>query len=558
MGAPRCFALLADLHLSDLPTTSTYHALQWAIGLVERERPEFLAVAGDVTTYGTGRSTALFLAALRQVQVPVFFTPGNAERRSPEALSLLGDLLQPGRRLGVLDDLLAVFPDTSTGSLPAAEREWLERAVAEHAAAPRRIVVTHYPLKRLGPESRTWLERWLAQNRVELLAAGHTHVHSVRDVGGCVEVVTRGLDPDKAIGDLPGISFFTSSRPGKWTEAFRPWRFGVELLPADLPAHVSPVGWSIHGDPVEAAGETLDLGLSCLELRPRDLDFPDRELAAALQRLRDSGPLFLSYHLPSLRWDEDSGRIEGEERLKAHLERALAAGVDSLTVHVPQAPARQMEADGSPTALYGEFVERYARLFTGPARVGVRIAVENIHNKPGTPVEAPERRFATTIDEYLRWLDAVDRSMAGIPQARVGAHLDVGHARNNGGPLDNLQPLSDWYARLGRRILGYHIHQVGRHPETGELANHLEIESLFGRRISFAGFIWAWSTHQITRGPLFVEVRGEEARRRTVARLRRLFDAAGNVGESVELPDASEEKSYPDRGGSNHAPRYSG
>jgi hypothetical protein len=126
--------------------------------------------------------------------------------------------------------------------------------------------------------------------------------------------------------------------------------------------------------------------------------------------------------------------------------------------------------------------------------------------------------------------------MADIPGATVGALLDVGHARNNGGDLDNRQPLCDWYAHLGRHILGYHIHQVDNDPDTGKLSNHKEITSFFGKRVSYAGFLWAWSTHQITRGPLFVEVRGSPARRNTALRFKRLFERAHHISNAADLP----------------------
>ena len=248
-------------------------------------------------------------------------------------------------------------------------------------------------------------------------------------------------------------------------------------------------------------------------------DFSRKALSDALQRPHDRGALFLSYHLPSLTWNPDTCRIEGEDALRVYLECALESCVDSFTVHVPQAPACEMEQlkeDAlQSTELYQESERGFAQLFREPARTGIRIAIENVHNTPRTPVNAPHRKFTTTIDEYRRWIDTVARSMADIPGATVGTLLDVGHARNSGGDLDNLQPLCDWYARLGHHILGYHIHQVDNDPDTGKLSNHKEITSFFEKRVSYAGFLWAWSTHQITRGPLFVEVRGNDARRNT-------------------------------------------
>ena len=106
----------------------------------------------------------------------------------------------------------------------------------------------------------------------------------------------------------------------------------------------------------------------------------------------------------------------------------------------------------------------------------------------------------------------------------MGAHFDVGHARNNG-DLGNRQPLGDWYARVGSRITGYHIHQVRRHEETGKLTNHRDIRSLYDQTISYAGFVHAWSTKQINRAPLFIEVRDAGERRTTIALFEDLFIA---------------------------------
>jgi len=75
------------------------------------------------------------------------------------------------------------------------------------------------------------------------------------------------------------------------------------------------------------------------------------------------------------------------------------------------------------------------------------------------------------------------------------------------------------------------------HPETGKLSNHREVASFFSRRISYAGFLWAWSTHQITRAPLFIEVRDDEARRNTALRFKQLFENAHHITEAVDLPD---------------------
>lgn len=86
-----------------------------------------------------------------------------------------------------------------------------------------------------------------------------------------------------------------------------------------------------------------------------------------------------------------------------------------------------------------------------------------------------------------------------------------------------MQPLGDWYTRVGSRITGYHIHQVRPHEDTGKLTNHRDIKSLYDRAISYAGFLHAWSNRLINRAPLFVEVRDAEERLSTTRLLQEVF-----------------------------------
>lgn len=523
------FAVLADLHLSDRGDTAVAAALEWAVAWLEAHPVDFVAVAGDVTTYGSGPAMARLLDRCGRLASPVYHTPGNAERRGVDALALLQPHLAPERRVAVHGGVQVLLPDTSTGAVPAEEREWLKRAAREGQGIAGRVAITHYPLDKLDRKDRRWLKKWLARHHLELLVAGHSHLQRRRRIGDCVEQVVRGLDPDKAIGDWPGLDLFERAASGEWEHRFVPWQPPLELLPSDLPEGVHPVGWSIHGDPAEAARETLEAGLSCFEVRPKGSRWPGKRLRRVLVELRQRGPLFLSCHLPNLTWDPGPGDILGEDVYSRHVEHALDAQVDSLTVHVPRILSSEMMAHRGgyrpeePTALYRALVDLNAWLLAPAAEEGVRIAIENLHNPQDTPVGSPGQIFGSTIEQLQRWIQSLREA---LPGATIGAHLDVGHARNNGGELDNRQPLADWYAALGQDILGYHIHQVKTHPRTGRTVNHRKMESLFGPRISYAGFLWAWSTRQIARGPLFVEVRDAKDRRATARLLREQFDAA--------------------------------
>ena len=288
------------------------------------------------------------------------------------------------------------------------------------------------------------------------------------------------------------------------------------------------MGWSISGDPIETVRETREFGLSCLELRPVDLDFSTSDLQRELSALRSERDIYLSWHLPNASWDT---QITGEHVMSEHIQRALSVGVSHLTVHVPAAPAYLMED----ATVWAQFEDAFDRLFRTAVAQGVRLAIENVHNTPGVRPEDPACKFATDIDGYDRWIDAIDARFADVPRAQVGAHFDVGHARNNG-ELGNMQPLGDWYARIGRRVLGYHIHQIRHDATVGKLTNHREMFAPFDLRISYAGFIHAWSNRLINRAPLFVEIRNRGERRRSTRRLQKLFRYADEIHTSLDLP----------------------
>jgi sugar phosphate isomerase/epimerase len=506
---------ITDLHLSDRTDTPAHDALLWAVAEANRQAPDLVAITGDMTTYGTADATRHFLAAAAELKAPWVFTPGNAELREPGAMPVLAECM--GLRSLRVDDVQFLLPDTSTGQITAADRTWLSSVRSEGPLA----VLTHYPLDVLDDESRAWMRGWMADRPVELLLAGHRHFSRSRQVDGCMEVITRGLDPDKAFGGPPGVDLL-QRRGETWSVEPIPWPHERQLLPAETPH--PPVGWSIHGDPAEAVDDARDTGLQVLELRPREASFDLSAIVEGLERLRSTRSLYLSWHLPNLRWKDDTKSVDGHEAVALQIDAARACGVQALTVHVPRIGAQGMYADGvEPTDAWRAFEEAYEALFAPHVAAGVRLSIENVHNASGTPLDRSRRDFATEIGEYEAWIDAVAACL-GAADGLVGAHLDVGHARNNG-EMGNRQPLGDWYARIGRRITGYHIHQVRPHEDTGKLANHRDITSLYDRTISYAGFVHAWSKGLINRAPLFIEVRDAEERRRTFRLFEELFSA---------------------------------
>lgn len=513
------FVQITDLHLSDRTDTPATDALRWAVGEANKLAPDFVAFTGDMTTYGTRDAANQFLEAASGLTPPWLFTPGNAELRASGAMSALEGARS--RRSLILGGVQFLLPDTSAGRISAADRTWLDTEV--HSANAR-VILTHYPVDVLDADSRSWIESWLHAHPVELYLAGHRHFERQRSVGHCREIITRGLDPDKAFGGPPGITLLERSADGDWSLQAIPWPHERDLLPAET-GH-SPVGWSIHGDPVETVRETRRHGLHVLELRPREPAYDVAATIEQLRHLRDERPTYLSWHLPNLAWDEDTASITGRDAVARQIDDGRACGVNAFTVHVPRIGAGGMYApndtpSGAPSAAWEAFLICYEAAFQEALSAGIHVSIENIHNQPGTPADRSSREFATEIGEFLAWIDAVTDRL-GATVGRVGAHFDVGHARNNGA-LGNLQPLGDWYARIGSRITGYHIHQVRPHEDTGKMTNHRDIQSIYDRTISYAGFLHAWSRRVLNRVPLFIEVRDPAERLRTIRLFQDLF-----------------------------------
>ncbi len=508
---------ITDLHLSDRTDTPAADALQWAIAESNRLAVDLVAFTGDMTACGTGASATNFLAAIAALSMPWVFTPGNAELRTGGAAPVLAGAM--GRRSLVVEGVHFLLPDTSSGRLSTEDRRWLDTEICTWGP---NVLLTHYPVDVLDEDSRAWVEAWLAAHPVELYLAGHRHFARDRAVAGCRELITQGLDPDKAFGGPPGITLLERSAASGWSMQAIPWPHENALLPA-LTDHC-PVGWSIHGDPVETVRETRRHALHVLELRPRDPAYAVTEIIDELRALRDERPIYLSWHLPNLPWAEDTGTIEGHDAVRRQIDHGRACGVNAFTVHVPKIGAAGMyEANDTHTAAWEAFLVCYEDLFREARAAGLTISIEHIHNQPGTPTDRASRAFATEIGEYLEWIEAVTHRL-GAGTGQVGAHFDIGHARNNG-DLGNTQPLGDWYARIGSHITGYHIHQVRPHEDTGKLTNHRDIQSIYDRTISYAGFLHAWSQRMLNRAPLFIEVRDAQERRRTTRLFQELFAA---------------------------------
>ena len=225
-------AVLADLHLPDEKNTVKESILNWVSEEIAARDAAITTAAGDMTALGTIPAALRLKEFFGKLPGETFFTPGNAELRSPNFAAEAAVCLETATRN---KDVLLL--DSSRGRLSVAARALLARLMAE-GTARNLLTVTHYPPGNL-PEDDRWLLTAAGRSGViGLLVCGHMHCDRKQLWSGIRCETVRGLDPDKATGGPPAVAFFSRYPNGRWVRRnaiYRPadpayWRTRHENL----------------------------------------------------------------------------------------------------------------------------------------------------------------------------------------------------------------------------------------------------------------------------------------------------------------------------------------
>jgi len=218
---PFTFVVIADVQFGfaeeNRGWTEEEANLRWALGEIERLRPEFVAVLGDhVQEPGSDREAAAFKKALGELDaaIPVRLVAGNhdvGDEPTPGSLRWYRETFGRDRyafsaggcRFIVLNSGLLCEPKRAPEEAAAQERWLQEELAAARERKYRRIVLfQHHPWfweRSDEPESietvslaarEKWLPR-LAENGVAAVFAGHAHANW-RGRYGEMEMITVG------------------------------------------------------------------------------------------------------------------------------------------------------------------------------------------------------------------------------------------------------------------------------------------------------------------------------------------------------------------------------
>ena len=474
-------AVICDMHLSEKKSIQ-YAFLQRAVEHMRQDDIRTVICLGDMTSFGQLGAWELYKESMRDFEH--YDIMGNAEVRDLATRECLQEIL--GTVKFKIGGRSVYGLNTSDREITLEDRERLCNIKDGD------IILMHHAPQKLVDNSRDWITELMEHTAITVLH-GHEHCASECFSGKSRVIGFRALDPDKALGGFPSISYLEIS------DISIDQRECVFDITSNVMDDLSNYFGLSCVDNHKDVRFAIENSVKYIELRCNAKDWqPDMELFPLLDEWRSKTAGYLSMHFPNLQWE--NGTLRGKKQWIEAIEYALLINADSLTIHPPRINNSEMYKGGE---AWNELLNLYVDAVNHMPR-NVKIGIENIHvSKKDTCDEY--RPFGVIPEDVLAWIDAINEAVEC--KERVGTVLDVGHARNNKS-FAQKYPIGRWYDIMGNKTVAYHIHQVIR-MEKG-LKNHRPIENWFGPMINYTSFFWCWEHGLINHVPVFLEVKGSE------------------------------------------------
>lgn len=465
-----CF--MCDLHLPPERNALQYKVMQWAIDDAIKKNTDCIVFAGDVTCDGNFDVYSDFIEKMDTVGIPFVFIPGNSDLRNMKFSSEICNMHSPVR--SILGNTCIFAVNDADRSISEDVFEILESAKCDD------IVFMHHPITELDKNSSAMMKKWRERHSDVFLFCGHSHTSSVNGK----DIQLQAMDPDKAIGENPCITYFdTETKSVRKAYYFSP-------VPTDF---YNYFGISCY-DTIKQIEFAIENKLKYIELRPACINEDEEKLLKLINDWRSSGGVGLSVHMPDVYYC--NGRAYYEEPIEKYINLINKIDADRITQHVPVVAVG--EANDS---VLSHICSHIADTVAGLAKP-IIIGIENMHMTPSEK-DDNNRRFGYTPDECERFIDILSDKTC----CQVGFNFDIGHARNNA-PFSRYQ-ISTWLALLGKRIVGYHIHQVT--PDGDAFENHMPITDIYGKLISYSSLFRNWTEGCVNKAPIIFEMRGSDS-----------------------------------------------
>jgi len=488
-------ALICDTHLSGSTNSPQYHYLSAAIQQIKSDGIQTVVTLGDISAYGEWEAFERYNTLLSGLTH--YMLLGNSDVRDPQTEEMWISAVSNCKLHFGGKTLLGI--SNPYGKITPNDRIEIETL---HDGD---ILVMHHGIRALDEDSSIFLKD-LAQKKQLTIINGHHHRFQDEYMSNIRMISLRALDPDKAIGNYPTVTYLSFSAKG------------IELeekfisLPLDVIQDAAKHFGISCVDNQRDVAYALENNIYGIELRCNGGDWtPDISLLPQLQEWKNKTNGYLSIHMPNIRWQNET--IVGLTQWNQAAEYSLTIGANGMTIHPPRVSRKEMYP-GSPA--WNALLKIYAdTILRAPKEVN--IGIENLHLSPGEPDDS-NAQFGCNPQEVSAWIQALNTVLK--TPGRVGHTLDVGHARNNG-RIAQKYPISRWYEIMGDKTVAYHIHQVVN-GDSG-MRNHQPIEHWFGPMISYVSFFHCWGSGVINKKPIFLEVKGAENYKKSIAAFQKDF-----------------------------------
>ena len=189
-------AVLCDLHLSDSKHSPQYHFLASAVDQLRKDGIQTVLTLGDISACGELEALQNYYALLEGFSLYTLL--GNSDIRSSETKDQWMSAVSNFKFNFYEKTVLGI--NNPRGSINEDDRKEIE---ALHNGD---ILAMHHGIRALDTESQTFFRDLAQRKRLTILNAHH-HRFIDEEMDNFRMITFRALDPDKAIGNFPSITY---------------------------------------------------------------------------------------------------------------------------------------------------------------------------------------------------------------------------------------------------------------------------------------------------------------------------------------------------------------
>jgi|LSQX01.2.fsa_nt_gb sugar phosphate isomerase/epimerase len=515
------FVVIADAHIAPTAGLQDYF-LEEALAKAEAAAAQFVIIGGDLVEDGHQTSYKSAKAILQTGKLPWYTVIGNKElnQNSPQHyISHFG----PTHYSVELSGYRIIALGTQNFVVPRHKLRWLCEVLKSTAPHENTIIVMHHYLDGFRQADRQALIDICAKHGAYHVITAHRHRMETIRHGSVTEHMMQAIDPDKALGSLPGFTI-CQLRNGQFHARFIPLSMAPDTLQRHLIGQLglAPTGKWHPG--AEISELSARFSLRYYQLRISSVESEDDIRRQA--RIATECGMQLVGHLPTPEFDTD-GRWLNRNQMHWVIQfcsevigEATRANERITVLHPPKLPAAILcDPHGeimTERSAVQRIMQAYTEMVSWLQEKELAVALENNSSKSRRTVFGALPSHLSGMREGL--------AQQGLS---IGYCLDIGHVKAS---VVSTQ-VAEWMSTLGHGIRALHLHSGDPTSHT----THQPIQELYSttRWSGMAG----WLMFLGLTVPCLLEVGSPDAAATSIETLTRLLAPVPNAAHlDAELP----------------------